>query len=114
MDKQVFIRGCVPTDISAPLALRPDPIPANEGEEYEVECILQQKKRGKVFQFLTLLKDSLIHDAKWQSARDFIDKAGTMNGTLYKYIKSNDILRYFWEDINNVVEVDNKGEAGIV
>ena len=42
-----------PTEIAAPDPVRPDPVPAMERDEYQVECILKHRKRRRGFQFLT-------------------------------------------------------------
>ena len=60
-----------PCDISAPVTPRPDPTSALEGEEYKLESILNHRKRGKGFQFLTLMKGFPTHDAGTQPTKDF-------------------------------------------
>ena len=89
---------------------RPDPIPRTQGEEYIVESILKHRRRGRGYQFLTLMKGSPTHDAEWQPTRDFVDKDGTINDKFYKYIKCQGILQELWADQDKkVVEVDNSG-----
>ena len=51
-------------DMSAPFMPRTDPKPRFEGEEYEVERILNNRKRERRFQFLTLMKGFPTHDAE--------------------------------------------------
>ena len=81
-----------PKDIGIEIPRRPDPVPAPEGEEYVVDNILKHRRRGKGFQFLTLMKGSPTHDAEWQPTRDFVDKDGTINDKFLEYIKSQGIL----------------------
>ncbi len=85
-----------PSDISAPVTKRPDPVPAVVGEEYIVESILNHRKRGKGYQFITLMKVSPTHDADWQPSRDFIDKDGTLRDVSLEYIKNKKILPYLY------------------
>ena len=53
-----------PSDISQPVPPRPEPVPTPEGEEYVVEKILNHRKRGRGFQFLTQMKGSPEHDSE--------------------------------------------------
>lgn len=64
---------------------------------YIVEKILSHRRRGRGYQFLTLLKGTPQHDAEWQPVRDFVDSDGTMNQEFDKYIKQNNILRNLWD-----------------
>ena len=66
-----------PQDIGHPIPQRPTPVPTPTGEEYEVDKTLSYRKRGRDFQFLTLMKGSSTHDAMWQPTRDFVDPDGT-------------------------------------
>ena len=97
-----------PDDIGVILPSRPDPVPTVDGEEFVVDKILQHRKRGRGFQFLTLMKGSPTHDAEWQPARDFIDKDGTMTEPFLEYIKEHGILGHLWEKEDSVVEDDNR------
>ena len=45
-----------PLEIAASVQPRPEPVQAEEDEEYEVEAILKHRKRGKEYPFLTLMK----------------------------------------------------------
>ena len=76
-----------PLDISSSVPVRPTPVPTALGPEYEVESILAHRRRGRGYQFLTLMKGDPIHDAEWQPARDFIDPDGTMTEALMKYVQ---------------------------
>jgi hypothetical protein len=75
-----------PADISSPVPVRPDPVPTDLGPEYEVEAILAHRRRGRGYQFLTLMKGDPIHDAEWQPTRDFVDTDGTVTETLQTYL----------------------------
>ena len=82
-----------PSDIAVPIPAIPAPLPALEGQEYEVESILSHRKKGRGYQFLTLMKGSPTHDAEWQPKKDFVDKDGTMNEKFYDYIIKKGILQ---------------------
>ncbi len=101
-----------PSEISAPILQRPDPIPAIEGTEYVVHEILKHRRRGREYQFLTLMKGDPTHDAEWQPMRDVVDKDGTINEEFARYIKDNSIQHHV--HVDDIVEVENSGEAGIV
>lgn len=80
-----------PLDISSPVPVRPTPVPTALGPEYEVESILAHRRRGRGYQFLTLMRGDPIHDAEWQPARDFIDPDGTMTEALQKYVQDQNL-----------------------
>ena len=50
-----------PRDMYAPITHRPGPTPVFESEENEVESTLSDRKRRKVFQFLTLMRGFPTH-----------------------------------------------------
>ncbi len=102
------------SEIAPPVVNRPDPVPTIEGTEYIVDKILKHRRKGRGFQFLTLMKGDPTHDAEWQPTKDFVDKDGTMNDVFLDYIKKNEILNNLWDNSDNVVAVDNRGEVGIV
>jgi len=81
-----------PKDISKPIAERPAPIPRIQGEEHVVDKILNHRRRGRGYQFLTLMKGDPIHDAIWQPTRDFVDRDGSVTEIWQKYIQEQDIL----------------------
>ena len=85
-------------DLRQPREITPDPVPTGEGDEYVVEKILNHRKRGRGYQFLTLWKGSPEYDAEWQPSRDFIDDDGTMNDKFLSYIKAQNILEDFWKE----------------
>lgn len=81
-----------PADIAVPVSPRPDPVPAVEGDEFIVESILKHRKRGRGFQFLTLMKGEPPHDAEWLPTRNFVDEDGTKNDKFLEYIRKHNIL----------------------
>ena len=85
-----------PAEIGVSVPPKPNPVPTMKGDEYVVEKILKHRRKGKGFQFLTLMKGDPTHDAEWQPTRDFIDKDNTINETFLDYIKSQDILSHLW------------------
>ena len=87
-----------PSDIAAPIPPVPAPVPAIEGDEIEVEAILNHRKRGRGNQFLTLMKGSPTHDASWQPTRDFIDRDGTKTGIWLEYIRKKNILPEYHDE----------------
>ena len=62
------------------------------GDEQIVDSILAHGKRGRGFQFLTLMKGDPDHDATWQPTKDFVDRDGTVTNIWLEYIKKNHIL----------------------
>ena len=52
------------TEIAPPVVHRPDPVPAVEGIDYVVDKILNHRRKGRGFQFLTLMKGDPTHDAE--------------------------------------------------
>jgi len=81
-----------PKDIRKEIVERPEPIPSVDGDEYIVEKILNHRKKGKGYQFLTLWKGYPEHDATWQKTSDFIDSSGNKNGIWQEYISDIGIL----------------------
>ena len=67
-----------PRDIAKPIPERPVPVPTVYGDEHVVEKILKHRKRGRGYQFLTLMKGVPTHDAVWQPTRDFVDSDETV------------------------------------
>jgi hypothetical protein len=53
-----------PPDIAVPLPEKPAPVPAVLEDKHEVEAILAHRRRGRCYQFLTLLKGTANHDAE--------------------------------------------------
>ena len=86
-----------PSEIAQHVQPRPEPIPTVEGKEYTVDKILNHRKRGRGYQFLTLMKGEPHHDAKWQPTSDFVDKDGTVTDVWLEYIRKHDILPMFQE-----------------
>ena len=81
-----------PGDIAQPVRKPPAPVPTIDGDEHVVDRILSHRKRGKGYQFLTLMKNALHHDATWQPSRDFVDKDGTVTDVWLDYIREHNIL----------------------
>ncbi len=80
-----------PLDIGNPLPETSVPVETPEGPEFVVEEILSYRKRGRGYQFLTLMKGAPRHEASWQPTRDFIDSDGTVTAALYYYVKAHDL-----------------------
>jgi hypothetical protein len=59
------------TEIHGPNFTRPPPDVENEEERYEIETILQHRKRGRKYQYLVKWKGYPITDASWQPSSDF-------------------------------------------
>ena len=53
---------------------------------FEVEAILRHRRRGRSYQFLTMLKGAPRHEAQWQPTRDFVDSDGTLTASFAEYI----------------------------
>ena len=84
-----------PTDIGQPT--RSTPLPVEEssaGSLYKVDRILAHRKRGRGYQWLTLLETSNTHDAQWQPTRDFVNVDGTLTKAFREYIVDNNLLAH--------------------
>lgn len=77
-----------PSDNTQPVQTRPESVPIIEGDVFIVDKILNYRKRGRGYQFLTLMKRSPEYDAESQPAKDFRDTDGTINDKFLSYIKS--------------------------
>lgn len=84
-----------PADISQPVPPRPEPVPTVSGQEYIVEKILKHRKRGRGYQFLTLMKGEPNHDASWLPTSNFVDKDGTVTEVWHKYLLEHNILQEY-------------------
>jgi len=82
-----------PADIGHPV-VRPDPVPEpNTGAPlYMVEESLGHRKRGRGFQWLTLMEGTPRHEACWQPTKDFIDSDGTLTKAFHVYIVRKGLL----------------------
>lgn len=84
-----------PPDISQPVTRRPDPVPDDSGDLlFEVDRIVAHRKRGRGYQWLTLLKGAPQHEAEWQPTRDFVDDDGTLTKAFRDYIVEHELLRH--------------------
>lgn len=82
-----------PTSLSQPVTPRPDPVPDISGDLlFQVERILAHRKRGRGYQWLTLMTGSPQHEAEWQPTRDFVDADGTLTGAFRDYIVEHGLL----------------------
>ena len=82
-----------PADIARELPPRPEPIPDDAGDTlFVVDCILRHRRRGRGFQFLTLMKGAPQHEAQWQPTRDFVDADGTLTAAFRDYIVEHNLL----------------------
>lgn len=59
-----------PTNVSQVIPHKPDPVHVQEGEEFVVEILLNLRKRGKGYQWLTLMKGEPTHEATGLPTRD--------------------------------------------
>lgn len=60
--------------------------------EFMVDRILAHRKRGRSYQWITLMHGEPQYQATWQPTRDFIDADGTMTAALLIYIESKGIF----------------------
>lgn len=97
-------------DISEPGQERSEPISTVDGDFYNVEKILIDRKRGKGYQFLTPWEVFPDHDAIWQTRKDFIIREGndiwtdtiTENGILPQHRSfsvDDDVNRWRWAKV---------------
>ena len=60
-----------PSNIGALAPITPDPVPAFDVDDFDVESILNPKKKGRGDISLTHVKDAPTHDAKWKQRKRF-------------------------------------------
>ncbi len=80
-----------PAGICRPVAPPPPPIMGPLGEEYEVESVLQHRRRNRSYEFLVHWKGHPRHDASWEPLSNFEDADGTYHESLLSYLDENDI-----------------------
>lgn len=73
---------------------RPRPLQIDDdgNQLFVVERILAHRKKGRGYQWLTLMKGTPTHDAQWQPTKDFIDNDGTMTKAFLDYISAHNLL----------------------
>ena len=81
-----------PADVSQPVAPRPAPVPSSTGPQYVVDTILSHRKRGRRYQWLTLMEGAPQHEAQWQPTPDFLDADGTLTTAFHAYIARQNLL----------------------
>ena len=79
------------------ISMKREPVQAPTIDEqghanFEVEEILAHRKKGKGYQWLSLMKGDPRHDAEWQPTRDFIDDDGTITAKFHTYIVKHGLL----------------------
>lgn len=88
-----------PSHISQPITPRPDPVPDDDGALlFKVDKILSHRRRGRGYQFLTLLEGAPRHEAEWQPTRDFVDRDGTLTAAFHNYVRTHGLLTHLWQD----------------
>ena len=84
-----------PAGIAQESQPKPAPVTGEDGDlEFEVGSILSHRKRGRGFQFLTLMKGAPRHEAAWQPTGDFVDRDGTVTKVFLDYIVEHGILTH--------------------
>lgn len=78
--------------IAPPVAFLPQPVPSATGLLFVVDRILAHRKRGRGFQWLTLMKGTPRHEAQWQPTRDFLDPDGMVTAAFHEYIVEHNLL----------------------
>lgn len=81
-------------DLGPHLPSEPPPVITEEIEEYVVSEIFSHRKKGKGYEFLTLLKGTPRHEAEWQPTCDFMDEEGTLTEAFHVYITQYGILSH--------------------
>lgn len=64
----------------------PSTISIVQGDEQVAEKVPSHRKRGRKFQFVTLMNVESLHDATWQLATDFVDQDDTVKVMWHKYL----------------------------
>ena len=70
----------------------------DESDKYAVEAILNHRKKGNGFQFLSLMKVDPSHDPECQPIKDFVDPERNMNNKIITTLIEKEYLE------NTVVE----------
>lgn len=85
--------------IAPALAEIPAMVLSIEGEQVVVDMILSRRKQANEFQFLTLMKGDLHHDAAWCPAKYFIEIGKTFTKVWQTYIQKHGIFpeNQIWE-----------------
>lgn len=82
-----------PPDLAQKIRSTPVPVDATaEIPLFKVDRILGHRKRGRGYQWLTLMENSATHEAEWQPTRDFVDSDGTLTKAFRTYIVSKNLL----------------------
>ena len=81
-----------PSDICQPFPTLPVPVTSAGGDSFVVDKILGHRKRGRGYQWLTLMKDAPQHDAQWQPTKDFVDNDGTLTKAFHDYLIAHNLL----------------------
>lgn len=72
----------------------PTPI-SEEKNLFNVEPILVHRRRGRGYEWLTLMQNSNTHNEQWQSNKDCIDANGTLTKAFHDCIIEEDTLKHF-------------------
>lgn len=64
----------------------------NNEELYRVHQILDHRRMGKGYQFLTHLTGKAEQDAEWQPTKDFVNTDGTINAAHLEYLKEDELF----------------------
>lgn len=88
-------RNTKPKDFGLAIPELPVPMPDIDGSLLHViDSILADRRRGKGYQWITLMKGAPQHDAAWQPTRYFVDDDCMLTATFLDYIKKHNLLPY--------------------
>lgn len=83
-----------PRALADEIPTRPEIPEENEKGEnlFAVSKILGHRKRGRGYQWLTLLEEAAKHEAERQPTKDFVDADGTLTAVFPDYVKEHALL----------------------
>ena len=63
----------------------------DQNPEFVVKAVLGHRRKGRGYQWLTLMEGDSEEDAEWQPTSDFIDSDGTVTEKLLEYVKNHNL-----------------------
>lgn len=69
--------------------------PAEEVDKNIMEKILAHKRKGRGYQFLTLMESDTLHGAVWKPSSDFVGRHEIITYILLKYMQEHNVLSQY-------------------
>lgn len=80
-----------PEDLSSTIERPPPPVIGPLGPAYEIDRVIQHRRRGRGYQFLVDWKGYPTYEASWEPTSHFIDEDGDPHPILLAYIHDQDL-----------------------